>query len=136
MKSDFLASVHNDYLSFIKLATDAEIGAFIRAQICNSLNEKMPELTGMAKALFETHNKPKYDINRIYGRYTEEYKSWRIAVFIRDSFTCQCCEKPRGKLNAHHIMRFRDNINLRTDIDNGVTLCEKCHKELHKREGR
>jgi len=55
MKSDFLASVHKDYQAFIKIATDAELAAFIRAQICESNGENLPELTGMAKALYETH---------------------------------------------------------------------------------
>ena len=37
-------------------------------------------------------------------------------------------------LNAHHIKRFIDNENLRFDIDNGITLCEDCHKLTYGKE--
>ena|GEM_PF-6866883 len=55
-KEDFLASIHNDYLPFIQMASDSDIAQFIRAQICQSKGEPIPELSGMSKALFEAHN--------------------------------------------------------------------------------
>ena len=62
-----------------------------------------------------------------------EYKHWRSSVFVRDDFTCQDCQAESGKLNAHHIKEFSDYPQLRLDIDNGVTLCELCHKKRHKK---
>lgn len=53
--SQFIASVHKDYLPFISLATDAELAQFVRAQICQASGEEIPELAGMAKALFDAH---------------------------------------------------------------------------------
>ena len=69
-------------------------------------------------------------------RHNIEYRLWREAVFARDNWTCQICER-RGsqKLNAHHINNFSTHIDLRFAIDNGITLCEKCHKEFHKKYG-
>lgn len=72
------------------------------------------------------------EIHRI--RESSLYKQWRKDVFIRDEYTCQHCGKIGGKLNAHHIKPFSIYPDLRFDIDNGITLCEKCHKELHKTE--
>lgn len=70
------------------------------------------------------------------GRKTKEYKEWRKAVFERDNYTCQRCGKRGGKLRAHHIERYRDCIEKRTDISNGITLCDKCHIEIHHLEGK
>lgn len=55
-------------------------------------------------------------------------KEWRIAVFERDNFICQCCGWDKGKiLQAHHIKNFSNHPHLRLDIDNGITLCKNCH---------
>lgn len=61
-------------------------------------------------------------------RSSEEYKIWRNAVFVRDNFTCQCCgDDSGGNLESHHIENFSTNEELRFDIENGITLCNKCH---------
>ena len=59
------------------------------------------------------------------------YKEWRTKVYKRDKFKCQMpgCGYKRA-LNAHHIKRCADAAYLRYDIDNGITLCWKCHKEI------
>lgn len=68
-------------------------------------------------------------------RNTTEYAKWRKLVFERDKYTCQMCGERGGILNAHHIERYRNNIKRRTDVSNGITLCVKCHRKLHKEEG-
>lgn len=65
-------------------------------------------------------------------RKISEYREWRSSVFKRDNFTCQICESVGGKLNAHHIKEFSKHKELRFAIDNGITLCEECHKNIHK----
>ena len=71
----------------------------------------------------------------IEGRHCSEYKAWRRAVFERDDFTCQTCGKRGIKLNAHHKKSYAWYPELRYDISNGITLCEACHKSLHRRRG-
>jgi len=61
-----------------------------------------------------------------------EYKLWRRAIFVRDNWTCKKCGEKRGKLNVHHLYNFADYPDLRTSIENGITLCEKCHREFHR----
>ena len=66
-------------------------------------------------------------------RNSVEYKSWRKNVYQRDNYTCQICGKQKCYLHAHHIKSFADHPKLRFDINNGITLCKKCHYELHKK---
>ena len=69
------------------------------------------------------------------GRKTPDYKQWRLSVFHRDGFACQACRRIGGKLNAHHIKRYAKEPSLRTVIENGITLCDRCHRDIHSKEG-
>ena len=66
-------------------------------------------------------------------RTTITYKEWRTSVFERDNYTCQECRQRGVKLNAHHIKKFSECIELRHNIDNGITLCVDCHKNKHRK---
>ena len=57
-----------------------------------------------------------------------EYEEWRTKVFERDLYTCQSCGEIGGYLQADHIKRFAEYPDLRLNIDNGQTLCIKCHR--------
>jgi len=64
------------------------------------------------------------------------YKRFRLEVLKRDSFTCKMC-KAKGKktrLNVHHIMKWSSAASLRYDVDNGITLCHKCHDSIKGKE--
>jgi hypothetical protein len=65
-------------------------------------------------------------------RSSSDYIKWRKFVFLRDKYTCQSCFTKGGKLNAHHIVYFSKNKELRLEKTNGITLCTTCHKKIHK----
>jgi len=65
-------------------------------------------------------------------RKSPEYKQWRTLVFERDKYTCKECGKIGGYLEAHHIKDFSEYPELRFDINNGITLCRKCHSKTFK----
>ena len=66
------------------------------------------------------------------GRHIEGYDDFIIDVYERDNYTCQCCGQYSGKIHAHHINGYNFDKEHRVDPDNGITLCEDCHKEFHK----
>lgn len=76
-----------------------------------------------------------------------KYRQWRSDVFTRDNFICvKCGDRRGGNLNADHYPKMFSQIfseNKITSIEqaeaceefwninNGRTLCEKCHQEHH-----
>lgn len=111
---------------------------------------------GAAKTRKEANINRKKDVEKItqdHIRKCEKYQSWRQSCYIRDNFTCQKCgDNKGGNLVVHHKVRFMvlvkqaiaympllsqfDAVMLFApmwDISNGVTLCEKCHKEIHRK---
>ena len=84
-------------------------------------------------------------------RNTTEYLNWRIAILRRDNFKCQICiasiKDNKGlRLEVHHAKTFDDictenNItsmkqalecNGIWSLDNGISLCYCCHKNIEK----
>ena len=94
----------------------------------NALGAKRSKQT--RKKISDTLSKKKgwvTNVNRLI-RASETYKQWRSDVFSRDNWTCQGCKEVGGELNAHHIKSWKDFPELRFNVDNGITLCKKCHK--------
>lgn len=92
--------------------------------------------------VFTGERHPSYNPNltdeeRVQNRKYNEYYKWRQAVYERDNFTCQCCgDDTGGNLVAHHILNYSEHEELRTELDNGITLCDiKCHKAFHDEYG-
>ena len=85
-----------------------------------------PNLTDEERLLNESrHSDPKY-------------RKWFRRVFKRDNYTCKCCGKSsrdRVTLNAHHLDGFGWCEEKRYDLENGITLCERCHKDFHSMHG-
>lgn len=86
-------------------------------------------------------NSPQWNFNlslkeRIIGRKYPEYYEWRIKIYEKDNYTCQCCGDNKGhNLRAHHILNYSEHKDIRLDIKNGITLCNICHKNFHDTYG-
>lgn len=58
----------------------------------------------------------------------------RKLCFERDGWACQKCGIAKN-LHCHHIKGYAQNKILANDVDNCITLCKFCHKEVHKQPG-
>ncbi|MCS4486375.1 HNH endonuclease [Staphylococcus americanisciuri] len=83
--------------------------------------------------------------NNVYknGRYTYEHdwfyrsKAWRKVREIaldRDNYLCQKCLEG-GKISdakiVHHIIYLDHDFDKALDLDNLVSVCQKCHNQIH-----
>lgn len=69
-------------------------------------------------------------------RHSIEARIWREGVLSRDNWTCQKTGKRGGNLVVHHILNFSQHPELRTAIDNGITLTKKAHEDFHREYGK
>ena len=109
---------------------------------------KMSEAhTGMSKPWMHGANNPKWNGGTTKLRRRVErsipYKTWRKAIFERDSYTCRWCGQKGGKIEVDHIVPYSyliEKNQIRTldkaikckelwDLNNGRTLCRACHKK-------
>jgi hypothetical protein len=94
-----------------------------------SKGKKFPERSGKNSPVWKGGITPLNE--RI--RKSLEYKQWIKSVFKRDNYTCQKCFNIGNKLQTHHIKSFSTNPELRFIVDNGITLCKKCHLKIHSK---
>lgn len=85
---------------------------------------------------FSGDNNPRYNPNltneeRERERHINGYEEWKKQVKEQADYTCDCCGKCGGNMNSHHLNGYDWHKEGRTDINNGVCLCEKCHREFH-----
>ena len=66
-------------------------------------------------------------------RMSWKYRLWSENIRKRDG-KCLNCGSMKN-LHAHHIERFLLNKEKQYDLDNGITLCAKCHYIYHRKNG-
>jgi hypothetical protein len=65
------------------------------------------------------------------------YTYWRQQVYLRDNFKCKINNKDcNGKIEAHHILSWKEYPELRYEINNGITLCHAHHPRKRAEEKR
>lgn len=70
-------------------------------------------------------------------RRSSAYNTWRREVWLRDNFKCKIANPDcKGRIEAHHILAWRDYPELRYQITNGITLCHFHHPKVRKEEKR
>jgi hypothetical protein len=61
-----------------------------------------------------------------------DQKEWKKKVYKRDGYSCVVCGSSKSNtLRAHHLDGYNWCVEKRTDVSNGVTLCEQHHSEFH-----
>jgi 5-methylcytosine-specific restriction endonuclease McrA len=61
---------------------------------------------------------------------------WAKKVKVRDNHVCQLCHRYGIPLNSHHLNSWDLFVEQRYELDNGVTLCVRCHERFHSIYGR
>lgn len=67
------------------------------------------------------------------GTSREVQPQLRQLVLKRDNYECVCCNKTIDEieLHCHHIWPLNESPITSADIDECITLCIDCHKEIH-----
>ena len=60
---------------------------------------------------------------------------WAKQVKEKADYTCNLCGRRGVKLNSHHLNSYNSDEENRNNIDNGVCLCEECHRKFHNKYG-
>lgn len=114
------------------LCFQCHCGEISKISFNNFKYRKQCGMCGLQQRSGENHYKWNSDLSdEDRGRDTQIMKMWRNLVFSRDKFKCVICME-QGIINAHHLDGYDLHVEKRTDPDNGVTLCEECHKDFHK----
>jgi len=98
--------------------------------------KKRPEFSGENSPVWvkdRTKLKKSGDTNK--DRRSSAYVIWRTSVYRRDGFKCRIDNQNcSGRIEAHHILGFTEHIELRYEINNGITLCHFHHPRKRDEE--
>lgn len=103
---------------------DCGVGITDRSTYCGPCSKKGKKNPRYRHGLFRIKANPKRSI-------TIEYAEWMKGVFKRDNWRCQHCNS-NAKLRAHHIYSYAKYPELKLHVENGITLCEHHHRQLHQ----
>ncbi len=100
---------------------------------CKNSERRIKESDKKESTRFKKGQIP-WNISDGLSRSGRHNKEWALNVKERDKYICQHCGiDDKSKMQAHHIVPWNDSIELRFDINNGLTLCRICHKKEDRR---
>jgi hypothetical protein len=65
-------------------------------------------------------------------RKSNHYQDWRRKVLEKANYICEICDLKAN--NAHHLKPIKQFPKLRFDPENGMALCPRCHRKIHRKE--
>lgn len=155
---DSLWRCHCDCGNFVEVAggnlkkKPREIGELLGGKICNyraaptrSCGCLKADVTRARSKLCTgaAHQNWRHDLSfedrqaRKYRSVEPGYLLARFCVLYRHGYRCQCCGKEqRAGLHIHHIKSWANFPNHRTVNWNMVPLCNKCHRDFHRKYGQ
>lgn len=97
--------------------------------------QKMKERMSGENSPVWIKDRSKLKIDAIQRPYDTQYKYWMLEVKKRDGWMCRVSNQDcSGRLEAHHILPWRDYPNLRYSLNNGITLCHFHHPKGREEE--
>lgn len=100
----------------------------IKKRISHQLGEKNWRWISDRTEVVGRHNRSLHD---------PDYKRWRMGVYMRDNFKCRIpSQECKGRIEAHHILTWKDFPDLRYEVNNGITLCHAHHPRRRAEEKR
>ena len=100
----------------------------------HSLVSKEKIKNSITELFIEKTNHPRWKVDRTKIKVGERFlndplqKGWRKAVKDRDGWKCKISNNNcKGRLEAHHILTWKDYPELRYEVNNGITLCQAHH---------
>jgi len=97
-----------------------------------------PKKRKLYKYEIEANKKERHKTSKAYAlkqkklQYKKDLAKWNKDVKERDNYTCQICKKDLKNephnCHAHHILDRKNFKEISTDVNNGITLCYRCHK--------
>jgi hypothetical protein len=125
-----------EYLKHPNYATEAALDAIRTGRLVRVVKTFTPE-----DLKISIRNIPHGDLSEICTpnsqqcRTDSRTKAWRGAVRLRDEFRCRKCGISEESLEVHHIIPVNKDPSLAWDINNGITLCKRCHSKFHSEYG-
>ncbi len=93
-----------------------------------------PKCKKVSNKTYDTTMRAK-DRAKIYN--SKKWKKVRERVLIRDNLMCKICRDNKLStiaVEVHHIQYLEHREDLAYDMDNLISICRKCHMEIHAKD--